>query len=52
MEDKDLWTMFEKSGSIVDYLSYKGIHIEEKGEEAFEPERNRDRDDTVHETYW
>ena len=64
MEDKDLWTTFEKTGSIVDYLHYKGIHAEHikgsenfskdytgTGEDKFESVSNRDRDDTVRNTY-
>lgn len=52
MADKDLWTTFEKSGSIVDYLSYKGIHVDEKGEDTVDSECYRDRDDTVRDTNW
>ena len=56
MEDKNLWTTFEKTGSIVDYLNYKGIRMEsekqEIGERAVESVDNRDRDGAVRDTYW
>lgn len=56
MEDKNLWTTFEKTGSIVDYLNYKGIHTEsekqEIGESAVESVDNRDGDGAVRDTYW
>ena len=26
MADKELWTTFMKTGSVADYLNYKGIH--------------------------
>ena len=64
MEDKDLWTTFERTGNIVDYLNYKGIHAglvksgvsllgdyKGTGEDKFESVGNRDRDDTVRNTY-
>ena len=55
MEDKNLWTTFEKTGSIVDYLNYKGIHTESKkkemGEIAVESVDNRDRDGAFRDTY-
>lgn len=51
MEDKDLWTTFEKTGSVVDYLNYKGIHAG-TGEDKFESVSNSDRDDTVRNTNW
>lgn len=59
MEDKDLWTTFEKTGSVVDYLSYRGFYGKENsenekrdlGERALESEGNSDRDDTVGGTY-
>lgn len=55
MADKNLWTTFEKTGSVVDYLNYKGIHTEsekqEAGESAVESRGNSDRDDTVRNTY-
>ena len=56
MIDKDLWTTFEKTGSVLDYLNYKGIYTNAKkqgmGEDAFESVSNSDRDDTVRDTYW
>lgn len=33
MTDKDLWTTFEKTGSVVDYLHYKGIHEQRRNAE-------------------
>lgn len=58
MGDKDLWTTFKKTGSIKDYLSYKGICTDDMrpekknvGEESFEPENNSDRTDFVRDTY-
>ena len=59
MSDETLWTTFEKTGSIVDYLSYKGIHFHdtdleksEMGDRVFEPKNNGDRNDTIRNTYW
>lgn len=56
MADKNLWTTFEKTGSIVDYLNYKGIHVQsekqEMGESAVESSSNSNRDDSVRDTYW
>ena len=55
MTDKNLWTTFEKTGNIVDYLNYKGIHVDsekqEAGESTVEPRSNSHRDDTVRNTY-
>lgn len=55
MEEKDLWTTFEKSGSVVDYLNYKGIcsasEKEDMGEKTLESISNCDRNDTVSGTY-
>ena len=55
MTDKDLWTTFEKTGSVVDYLNYKGICMksekQEIGERAVESVDNRDRDGAVRDTY-
>ena len=55
MADKDLWTTFEKTGSVVDYLNYKGIQTDSKkselGECAVESIDKCDRDDTVRNTY-
>ncbi len=58
MSDKELWTTFEKTGNIVDYLSYKGIQfhdtpLEESktGDRTFESKNNSDRDDIVRHTY-
>lgn len=58
MSDKELWTTFEKSGNIVDYLSYKGIQLHNKapeesktGDRTFESKNNSDRDDIVRHTY-
>lgn len=56
MEDKKLWATFEKTGSVVDYLNYRGIHIEsekqEIGERTVESVDKRDRDGAVRDTYW
>jgi hypothetical protein len=46
MEDKDLWTTFTKTGSVVDYLNYKGAI----GEETVESSDNRDGNDSVRDT--
>ena len=55
MTDKDLWTTFEKTGSVVDYLHYNGIHEESKdrrmGEANVESGSYGDRNDTVRDTY-
>lgn len=63
MEDKDLWTTFEKTGRIEDYLHYRSLYggeykdyytsdkNEAVGEETFESEDNGDRNDTVRSTY-
>lgn len=55
MADKNLWTTFEKTGNIVDYLNYKGIHMDstkqEAGESAVESRSNSHRDDTIRNTY-
>lgn len=57
MTDKDLWATFEKTGSIADYLSYKGIarvdvsENEMVGEKKVEPENNSDRSCAVRDTY-
>ena len=58
MADRDLWTIFEKSGRIEDYLSYKGIYLEDNDtcrkaeEKVIESKCNCDRNDTVYNTYW
>lgn len=55
MADKDLWTTFEKTGSIVDYLNYKGVHVDSQkqsvGEGAVERAKQSNRNDTVRDTY-
>lgn len=55
MADKELWTTFEKSGSVIDYLNYKGILRDEKkqklGESAVESVGNSDRDGIVRNTH-
>ena len=55
MADKNLWTTFEKTGSVKDYLSYKGIRCDteksEMGESAVESVDKSDRDDTVRSSY-
>ena len=56
MDDKYLWTTFEETGSVMDYLIYKGIHAElernKKGENAVESVDHSDRDDTIRDTDW
>ena len=55
MTDKDWWTTFEKTGSVVDYLHYKGIHenseVQRTGETNVESRSQGDRNDTVRNTY-
>lgn len=55
MTDKDLWTTFEKTGSVVDYLHYKGIYEQQEtqrmGESSVESRSQSDRNDTVRNTY-
>lgn len=55
MEDKDLWTTFERTGSVMDYLNYKGIQIEKSkdktGESIGEPGSQSDRNDPVRSSY-
>ena len=67
MTDKDLWTTFEKTGRILDYLQYKNLYEGEYkdyytskrdendgdqiGEESIESDSNSNRHDTVRSTY-
>lgn len=55
MADKELWTTFEKSGSVMDYLNYKGIlrdtKMQDIGERAVESVSNGDRNGIVRDTY-
>lgn len=55
MADKNLWVTFEKTGSVADYLSYKGIQMNtdksKVGESAVESGDKSDRDDTVRSSY-
>ena len=63
MEDKELWTTFEKTGRIVDYLNYKHLYeVEYKdyytngkeqtaGERTGESDSHSDRNGTVRDTY-
>ncbi len=66
MTDKDLWTTFEKTGRIVDYLQYKSqcsgeyqtsfsdrkMEMGDKvGEDKLESDGNSNRHDTVRGTY-
>lgn len=55
MTDKDWWITFEKTGNIVDYLHYKGIHEQSQtqrmGETNVESGSQSDRNDTVRNTY-
>ena len=57
MSDKELWTTFEKTGNIVDYLSYKGIQFHDTspgesktGDRTFESKNNGNRDDIIRDT--
>lgn len=58
MEEKALWTTFEKTGKIVDYLQYRsavGDCIAERnqmGENRIEPDSNGHGNDTVRSTDW
>ncbi len=51
MADKELWTTFMKTGSVADYLNYKGIHEniekEKVGESTVESSGTGNRNDTV-----
>lgn len=55
MADKDLWSTFEKTGSVMDYLNYKGIHTDsdknKTGEGTVGSRGQSDRDDTVRSSY-
>lgn len=55
MADKDLWITFEKTGSVLDYLNYKGAldtsENNKTGERAIESGSQSDRDDTVRSSY-
>ena len=55
MTDKNLWTTFEKTGNVLDYLHYRGIyeHLEghRTGETNIESGSQSDRNDTVRNTY-
>ena len=55
MEDKTLWTTFKKTGSIVDYLNYKGIYTQSEqqkvGERAVESIDKSDRNGAIRDTY-
>ena len=55
MADKNLWITFEKTGSVVDYLNYKGINTQPEeqkiGESAVESVDNSDRNGAVRDTY-
>ena len=55
MADKDLWTTFEKTGSVVDYLHYRGIYehseTQRMGEKNVESGSQSDGNDTVRNTY-
>ena len=48
MEDKELWKVFEETGSVMDYLCYKNAC---EREEEIESEHYSDRNDTVRNTY-
>lgn len=59
MADKDLWTAFRETGSIVDYLNYKGYFNEESrrdgsglGESRFESDNYSDRNDSGRNSNW
>ena len=44
MEEKDLWNTFEKTGSVIDYLSYKSCH---EGEQTGESDNHGNGNDSV-----
>lgn len=54
MEDNNLWSTFEETGCVWDYLNYKGIRAimesDKKGENTVESVDYGDRDDTVRNT--
>ena len=58
MTDKDLWTTFEKTGKIVDYLQYRSVvrdcmeELNQTGENNIEPDSNGNGNDTVRSTDW
>lgn len=58
MEEKALWTTFEKTGKIVDYLQYKSAvsdciaQLNQMGENSIEPDSNSHGNDTVRSTDW
>ena len=55
MEDKELWTTFEKTGRIVDYLNYKHLYTNGKeqtaGERTGESDSHSDGNGAVRDTY-
>lgn len=57
MEDKGLWKAFEKTGSVVDYLSYKGVYQDTAsddimvGEKKVEPKNNSNGTGVIRDTY-
>ena len=58
MSENTWWSKFEKTGSVIDYLSYKGICCQdeslketETGDETFESKNNSDRDDFIGQSY-
>lgn len=58
MEDKELWTTFEKTGRVVDYLNYKHLYGGEykdyytsDKENTGEPDSHGNGNDTVRGTY-
>lgn len=56
MDERELWTTFQRTGYVVDYLNYKGIHMEKHGEcigeKDIESGSYSDRDDPVCDTDW
>lgn len=40
MQDKELWKTFEKTGSVVDYLSYRGVCSDNLENQYREEEKN------------
>lgn len=55
MEEKECWKNFEKSGSVMDYLSYKAVQRQEEtknvGEDRLESENKSDGAGFVSHTY-
>ena len=58
MPSNELWTAFQKTGRVEDYLSYKGVHLHDEtlgeleiGDKTVESKNNGDRDGIIRHTY-